>query len=208
MPYRTICISRDVGAAGEEIGHLVAESLGFRYVDEDIVRAAADSAGVDAETVTTTEQRRTLAHKLLDLVAQSGAPEAYAFAPEIGDLSQLSGSSEAVREVIREAVRETAETGGAVIVAHAASHVLAGRPDVLRILVTGSPDVRAKRLAERTDAADATDTVREAEKARADYLRRFHQVKQELPTHYDLVVNTDALSVDAAAAVITGAATR
>jgi cytidylate kinase len=208
MPYRIICISRDVGAAGEEIGHAVAESLGFRYVDEDIVHAAAERAGVDPETVTTTEQRRTLANKLLDLVAQSGAPEAYAFAPEIAELSQLSGSSEAVREVIREAVRETADAGNAVIVAHAASHVLAGRPDVLRILVTGSPEVRAKRLAEQAGVSNAADTVREAEKARADYLRRFHQVKQELPTHYDLVVNTDALGVDAAAAVITGAASR
>ena len=79
---------------------------------------------------------------------------------------------------------------------------------MLRILVTGPPKVRARRLAGRRGAANAEDTVREAEKARADYLRRFHEVKRELPTHYDLVVNTDALSVDAAAAVITGAASR
>lgn len=208
MPYKTICISRDVGASGEEIGHAVAESLGFRYVDEDIVSVAASRAGVDLETITTAEQRRTLAHKLLDVIAQSGAPEAYAFAPELAYRGQLTGSSDKMREVIVEAVRETADAGDAVIVAHAASHVLAGRPDVLRILVTGSPKVRARRLADGGDAANAADTVHEAEKARADYLQRFHQVKQELPTHYDLVVNTDALSVDAAAAVITGAATR
>jgi cytidylate kinase len=95
-----------------------------------------------------------------------------------------------------------------VIVAHAASHVLGGRPDVLRILVTASPRVRAKRLAGLTGVDDGEAAVREAEKARADYLRRFHEVKQELPTHYDLVVNTDMLSVDAAAAVIAGAANR
>ena len=72
MSYRTICVSRDAGAAGEEIGQAVATSLGFRYVDEDIVRAAADRTGVDLETAMSAEQRRTLAHKLLDLLAQNG----------------------------------------------------------------------------------------------------------------------------------------
>jgi hypothetical protein len=59
MSYRTICVSRDAGAAGEEIGHAVAESLGFRYVDEDIVRAAADRTGVDLEAAMSAEQRRS-----------------------------------------------------------------------------------------------------------------------------------------------------
>jgi cytidylate kinase len=197
MSYRTICVSRDAGAAGEEIGHAVADSLGFRYVDEDIVRAVADRTGVDLETAISAEQRRTLAHKLLDLIAQNGAREAYAFAPELRH-----------PEVIREVVRETADAGDAVIVAHAASHVLAGRPDVLRILVTASPQVRAKRLAGMPGVHDGEAAVREAERARADYLQRFHEVKRELPTHYDLVVNTDMLSVGAASAVIADAATR
>ena len=206
--YRTICVSRDAGAAGEEIGHAVAESLGFRYVDEDIVRAAADRTGVDLETTMSAEQRRTLAHKLLDLIAQNGARGTYAFAPELRHAGAPADSSQQVPEVIRDVVRETADAGDAVIVAHAASHVLAGRPDVLRILVTASPQVRAERLAGMPGVDDGEAAVREAEKARADYLQRFHEVKRELPTHYDLVVNTDMLSVGAAAAVIADAATR
>ena len=38
--------------------------------------------------------------------------------------------------------------------------------------------------------------------ARADYLERFYGVEPELPTHYDLVVNTDVLTVEQAAAAI------
>jgi cytidylate kinase len=208
MSYRTICVSRDAGAAGEEIGHAVAESLGFRYVDEDIVLAAADRTGVDLETAMSAEQRRTLAHKLLDLIAQNGARGTYAFAPDLRHSEPPADPSREIPEVIREVVRETADAGNAVIVAHAASHVLAGRPDVLRILVTASPQVRAKRLAGKPGVDDGEVAVREAEKARADYLQRFHEVKRELPTHYDLVVNTDMLSVGAAAALIADAATR
>ena len=35
-----------------------------------------------------------------------------------------------------------------------------------------------------------------------DYLKRFYGVAVELPIHYDLVINTDALSVEQAAALI------
>ena len=209
MSYRTICVSRDAGAAGEEIGQAVATSLGFRYVDEDIVRAAADRTGVDLETAMSAEQRRTLAHKLLDLLAQNGgALGSYAFAPELHHSGVTTDSNQQIPEVIREVVRETADAGEAVIVAHAASHVLAGRPEVLRTLVTASPQVRAKRHGELTGVGDGEAAVREADKARADYLQRFHEVKRELPTHYDLVLNTDMLSIGAAAAVIADAATR
>src|SRR5205085_6950960 len=79
MAFQTICISRDVGAGGEQVGRSVADSLGFCYVDEDIVRAAAERAGVEIEDVSSAEQRRTVAGRLLDLVAQAGAPEAYAY---------------------------------------------------------------------------------------------------------------------------------
>jgi uncharacterized protein len=206
MGYRTVCISRDVGAGGEQVGRAVAEALGYRYVDEDIVRSAAERAGVDVEDISSAEQRRTLASRLLDLVAQAGAPEAYAYAAPDIDAYRLAGANDGMMAVIQEAVRETADAGDAVIVAHAASHVLAGRPDVLRVLVTGSEQTRQARLAEELGDDKARATVREAEKARADYLRRFHDVKQELPTHYDLVVNTDQLGVDGAAAVVTGAA--
>ena len=41
---------------------------------------------------------------------------------------------------------------------------------------------------------------------RADYLKRFYEVAEELPTHYDLVFNTDSLSIEQAAELISQAA--
>jgi cytidylate kinase len=201
-----VCISRDIGAGGEQLGRSVAERLGYRYVDEEIVAAAAERSGVDLESLQEIEQRQTLLRRLMTAIAESppATPEAWAMAP---DLMAGPGISEQSRELIREAVRETADEGDVVIVAHAASHVLADRSGVLRVLVTGSDDRRTARLAQEAGiGADAAATaVREAERARADYLRRFHDVKQELPTHYDLVVNTDRLDVEAGAALVVAA---
>ena len=56
------------------------------------------------------------------------------------------------------------------------------------------------------DEAHAARTVKDSDAARRDYLKRFYGIDEELPTHYDVVVNTDVLSFERAAQVIGKAA--
>jgi cytidylate kinase len=74
--------------------------------------------------------------------------------------------------------------------------------------VTASPRVRAERLGReaKVEAAEAKKTVAESDRQRKEYLRRFYNVRQELPTHYDLVINTDVLTVPQAAKLVVSAA--
>ena len=102
-----------------------------------------------------------------------------------------------MRALIREAIEEVAARGNVVIVAHAASFALAGREGVLRVLVTASPETRASRF---------EGSIKDSDAERADYLRRFYGVEHELPTHYDLVLNTDAVSAELAADLVALAA--
>ena len=76
------------------------------------------------------------------------------------------------------------------------------------MLVTASHATRARRVGEEAgvDIAKAERTVKAADAARRDYLKRFYNVAEELPTHYDLVVNTDLISLEQAAAIVAGAA--
>ena len=85
-----------------------------------------------------------------------------------------------------------------MIVSHAASYALAGRDDVLRVLVTASTDTRAARAARdgSLDNKKAAKAVVDSDAARASYLRRFYSVGDELSTHYDLALNSDSLSVE------------
>lgn len=48
--------------------------------------------------------------------------------------------------------------------------------------------------------------MKTSDAGRRDYLKRFYGVAEELPTHYDLVVNTDGMSVEQAAALVERAA--
>ena len=207
MTRAVVCISHAAGAGGEEVGRLVAERLGFLYVNEEIVARAAAKGGIDAADVADEERRKSLAARALNAIAQGGG-EAWA----LGASGPLSSSeepdSEDVRSLIRETIEQTAARGKAVIVAHAASYAIGRGDAVLRVLVTASPDTRATRVAdaEGLDLAGAARAVKESDAGRADYLKRFYDVREESPTHYDLVLNTDALSIKQAAELISRAA--
>jgi cytidylate kinase len=208
MACRAVCISRALGAGGEEVGRLVADRLGFVYVDEEIVSRTAARAGIDAASVADEEQRRSIVSRMLQALAQSGT-EALAVGGGPAPHPDDEPTGEAVRALIRETIEQTASQGNVVIVAHAASYALPPGPDALRVLVTASPATRAKRLAdsEGLDEDGGARAVKESDASRRDYLKRFYGV-DEAPTHYDLVVNTDVLSFDHAADLVAGAASR
>jgi uncharacterized protein len=199
MACQVVCISHATGAGGEEVGRLVAERLGFLYVDDEIVARAAAKGGISADDVADEERRRSLAARLLEGIARGGG-EAWTMGAMGPTRFPNELASDDVRALIREAIEQTAARGEVVIVAHAASHAVAPGPEALRVLVTGSPETRAGRVGDKT--------VKDADAARRDYLRRFYDVGEELPTHYDLVVNTDVISVERAADLIAQAGSR
>ena len=205
MACNVICISHETGAEGEEVGRLVANALGFRYVDEEIVAAAARDAGVETSRVASEEQRKTLAGRVLQHLEAGGA-----------DVAALGGAipfrpgewSEELRSFIRDAIAETASRGNVVIVAHAASFAVGRSASTLRVLVAATPETRSRRLSEQrgVTASEASRNVRAADAGRRDYLKRFYDVGRELPTHYDLVINTDAIVPERAAEIVAHAA--
>jgi hypothetical protein len=205
MATSVVCISSEDGSEGHEAAALVAGSLRYRIIDEDIVARAAVEAGVDESIVADVERRKSL---LVKLIEQFGAPGAGMGAAYGAPLTSGEPPSDALMGVIRSVIEDTAEAGSAVILAHAASLALGDRDDVLRVLITASPDTRAARLAPARglDAAAADDAIKKGDAGRADYLRRFYGVREELPTHYDLVINTDKVSAERAAQLIVAAA--
>ncbi len=209
MTCRVVCIAGPEGSNLQAVGTGVASALGFTVVDEAIVTRAASEAGVDPHVVADVEKRQTFMARLLDALSSSSDATAHAFT---GAVTVYSPSevpmTEELRGLIRAAIEETSTRGDVVIVSHAASFALADQPNVLRVLVTASDATRTARLAERDGLSeeDAARVAEESTASRADYLKRFYGIKDELPTHYDLVVNTDRLSTEDAVALIAKAA--
>src|SRR5262249_52125971 len=156
---------------------------------------------VEPELVERTEHRVRLLQRLIDAmggpISWSPPPEGY-YAASVNLLSRPT--DEALRALIRATIVEVADRGNAGIVAHAASFALSERTNVLRVLVTASFATRLERLAATRlmDPKEAEVILRDSDKERQAYLRRFYNVAEELPTHYDVVVNSDRLAVEQA----------
>jgi uncharacterized protein len=197
-----VCISHTSGAGGEEIGRVVAERLGFLYADEEVITRAAERSGIDPDAVADEERRKSFFANLMETMAYGGSVTG---APPI---ATDEVPSESVRGFIREAIREIAEHGKAVIVAHAASYAVSADERQLRVLVTAPRDTRAKRVAQAEGLSDleAVRVLKRSDAGRVDYLKRFYGVGEELPIHYDLVVNTESLSPEQAAELVVRAA--
>ena len=206
MRFTTVCVSSENGAAGTVAAQLAAERLGLRLIDEDIVTSAALDAGVDREAIVEVEQRRSKVLRLLEGLGSGGiAAGPYLMADTT---LYTQPASDDLRGLIRSVIEEMADAGGVMIVSHAASHALAGRDGVLRVLFTASPDTRRARMAERLqlNEAGAYRELKRSDAARADYLKRFYGVDSEHPSQYDLVINTDRISPEDAAKLIAAAA--
>jgi cytidylate kinase len=209
MPARIVTISHASGAGGESIGREVADRLRFRYIDEEIVSLAAAKEGVDAAVIADAERRKGLLERIIANFASAQATAAAGVGAYWDPERELT-TSDPLYALVIDAIRETAQRGEVVIVAHAASIPLAGSKGLLRVLITASTETRVQRLAEgaRRGTSEAAKLVKRSDAGRADYFQRFYGIERELPTHYDLVINTDVLTLDDAADIVVHAARR
>jgi cytidylate kinase len=195
-----VTIARTFGAGGEQVALQVALELGYRYVDDEIVVAAAREAGVAPEVIESVEHADTAAV----IAAIDSLQQQAAGGPSRRDIA--AGPVEPFGRLIQRVIEDVANHGGAVIVAHGAGLHLTGRLDTLRVLVTGSVEGRAGRLAERGQMSreEARRAVLEADGQRNQFLRNFYGLEQESPTLYDIVLNTDVVQLPWAARAIVG----
>jgi uncharacterized protein len=203
MGSQIVTIAMTTGANAEAIGPLVADRLGFQFVNDEIIDGAAARAGVSRAAVAEVERSPSLMSRIMAALASGAVAET----PGAVSMDQVDASP-SYHRLIQDVIRQTAAKGNVVILAHGASILLAGTPGLLRVLVTASPAIRARRLAAeaRRDESWAAREIERTDGERRSFFKRLHGLDAELATHYDLVVNTDVLSVEDAGRIIAGAA--
>ena len=204
MPSKSvITIAMTVGSRGEEVARDVAARLGYRYLNNEILDRAAEQAGVEATTIAAVEHSEPLVARIMRSLASLPMELGGYLSEEL-----LVDETPTYRALIQSVVRSIAMEGKVVIAAHAAGISLAGTPELLRVFVTAPVETRITRVAaeQGISAVDARKAVAHSDHERERYFERFFHLSAELPTHYDLVGNTEVLSVETFAALIIGAA--
>lgn len=208
MHTRVITIARQIGTAGDDVALDVAQRLGFRYIDYQVIQRAAQEAGVSPETVSEAEHTPSLLTRVLESLARNPGVPSVTWADPAPLTTHPLFTSADYRAFVGDVVRDLAEAGECVIVGHAAHRFLRDREDTLRVMVTATVPVRVKRVMEHmaADEKTARRTVERTDNERNDYFRRFFDTDWMSVTSYDLSVSTDCIAPENAAELIVLAA--
>lgn len=202
---RAITVSRQYGSGGGEIARLLAESLGWRLIDHEVVVGVARELGVSLDEAEAQDERSE------SLITRLLASMSLAYPNEGGDLAESPESrAAAYQEALRRVVVAAADEGNVVIVGRASQVVLADRRDVLHVRVVAPLPKRVTYVARREALTDeqARARIQDKDQNRIKSLQaRFHRHPDEASL-YDLTINTGVLTLADAVDLICSALER
>lgn len=208
MHTRLVTVSRQLGSGAEDIARGVASTLGFRYLDQEVIERAATEAGVPPAFISEAEHNQPFRKRMLEAIANNPGWAALGWYEPVPYTRSPLYTSRHYRQLVEEVIRDVAREGNAVILGHGAQVILASRWDTIRVLVTGDVRLRALRLRERLrlEAGEAEKAIAESDLERRCYFERIHQTTWLSPALYDLCINTDRIPEAQAVCLITRAA--
>lgn len=196
MKGTIICIGRQYGSGGREIGEKLAKNLGVVCYDKLLIRQAAKDSGLSADIIENDEERPI---GLCEVV--SGNP--FADSALLG--ATFYSEKQRVFEAESKAISEIAEKGPCIIIGRCASSILRGAGyDVLSVFVYADTDDRAKRIAER-NGIGIKEAIRKAEKVdrmRKEYFDFYSDTPWGEHASYDLMISSSRYGIDGTADVI------
>ncbi len=220
---RIITISRQYGSGGDEVAQRLAELLGYRLFDKNLIAQAAADSGLWHQEISDYSEDNHKVRGFLDRLLNRTPTIAEAHVwHETTDgmrvVEEVKVSEDVAVTLVEKAIRTAHHTGEMIIVGRGGQMILREAADVLHVRIEAPMEERIARVkAEiRQEGAvyhadiefrrDAQDRITARDEASADYLLRYYNVKLNDPLLYHMVLNTGKLSVYQAAELIAGLA--
>lgn len=201
-PIRVITVEREYGSRGGEFAHDLADRLGWRLLDSELVAAAARRAGVSPELASKFDER------LDPWYYRYGKVFWHDTAYQMTGLSdEQVFDSERMLSLIKDEIMSAAREGGCVLVGRGAACALACQPGCFHIFVYATSKAKREWFAQAfpKQAQNAEQSLIAADKRRAAVIRKFYQQEWCSRTLYHMLLNS-AMGTDAMVAAVQAAA--
>ncbi len=197
--HKVICIARQFGSGGREVGQKLAAALNLRYYDKELLQVAAQKSGILEELFEKNDERPAsgLLHTTLGAKVPSYAEYA-GFMP-----------NDQMQNIIADVIREAADEGPCVIIGRCADYILRGREATLSVFVHAALEVRVQRIARlhNLDEDAARSLIRKTDRSRANYYSYYTDRDWGSADNYDLALDAGRLGVERTAELLCRAAT-
>lgn len=185
--YRFLTISRDEGTLGDEIAEALAEHLGWRLCDKEIVNAIASNNHVREDMVWQLDEKdRGLIHNTIERLLHM--PESAPF------------GSEEYHESLLKTLAALAARGDVILVGRGANFALRWFRQGLHVRITGSLEARVRQLNKiwNVPLEIARQRIHAIDGDRRAFIRQHFRKDINDSSFYSLVLNTDHISVNQA----------
>jgi len=187
VDYRVITVNREFGSGGGRIAQTIAEWLGWKLLDRDIIDAIAYAAHVDPNVVRPFDEHVDSWLRRINQQAMRSAALAAGLA--LGE-SAVFGVEEMMK-ISRKIIEEAYKEGNCVIVGRASQCILQHKPDVYHVFVYAPYLDRLERLRGRLDkGVHAEQRIRIVDEERAKYLQQYFGKSWTNPHLYDLMISS------------------
>jgi cytidylate kinase len=187
VEYRVLTVNREFGSGGGRIAQTIAERLGWKLLDREIIDAIAYAAHVDSNAVRHYDERVDSWLRRINQQAMRSA--ALAAGLELGDDSVFN--AEQTVKVSRKIIEEAHTEGNCVIVGRGSQCVLQHKPGVYHVFVYAPYPERVARLRGRLEkGASPEQCIRQVDEERAKYLQQYFGKQWNNPHLYDLMISS------------------
>lgn len=176
MKKTVITISREYGSGGRDIGKLVAEKLGFKYYDGELLSLVAKESGYTEDFIRQNDQKRT----------QSLLYHLY-----IG--SQILPASDMIFIAQSRVIKDLYNKESCVIVGRCADYVLRECENVINVFIHAPLEKRAERVRDvyQEKAENYKAYVQKKDKSRVAYYNYFADDQWGKAQTYDISVSSE-----------------
>ena len=181
-----ITIAREYGSGGRYIGKLVAEKLGIKLYDKNIIENMAEDTGLSEEYIEENEQKRNVL--------------------DVFNNGYYVGLNNADELFIKESefIKKVASEESCIIVGRCADFILKDNKNTIKIFINNSMENKVKRATEfyHMNKEKAEKEISRINKLRANHYKYYTEKDWKEPSNYDICINSDAIGIDNAVNLI------
>ena len=201
-----VTISREIGSGGRTVGRKLAEKLGVRYSDKDLINALREQFNLTTSSIE--ELKGEKKNWLADFIKWvAPMPKQNMLVNDESKFAREFRSNVTTDDVFKaetEIIKGIAEEGPCVIAGRSGFFVLDEYPDKIDIFITASRENRIDRVMRKQHLTEeqAAALIDSIDQSRENYVQRYTGQSRYDARNYDLVLNMDRLTEDEAVDLI------
>lgn len=186
-----ITISRTYGSGGRVMGKRLAQKLGIKFYDRELIRMLSDETGINEALFGESDERLKQSYFGTDTEWMDNPKP-------LGPSDRKYSSETNLFKLEAQLIKKVADEEDCIIMGRCADTILSGRDDVVKLFCYASHNNCVERAMEVCGLGEKEIEKRIAiiDKYRENYYRHFTGKSLYDANNYDLCINTGSRSVD------------